>query len=187
MSFLLLRNYDSLSAAWARLHAVRVGCYRPVQLSADQIMAVMMSKTALGIAAGICGTIFIGYCIYFDRKRRTDPLFKQKLRERRANAKRHQETKKTSQIPDLKDHEAVQRFFLQEIQLGEELLAQDDLENGVEHLSNAVALCGQPQQLLQVLQQTLPPQVFHMLLQRLPIVSQRIANSTSNLVEDDLE
>jgi hypothetical protein len=27
------------------------------------------------------------------------------------------------QIPDLKDTEAVQRFFLQEVQLGEELLA----------------------------------------------------------------
>lgn len=28
------------------------------------------------------------------------------------------------QIPDLKDTEAMQRFFLQEVQLGEELLAQ---------------------------------------------------------------
>ena len=28
-----------------------------------------------------------------------------------------------SQIPDLKDTETVQKFFLQEVQLGEELLA----------------------------------------------------------------
>lgn len=28
------------------------------------------------------------------------------------------------QLPDLKDAEAVQKFFLEEIQLGEELLAQ---------------------------------------------------------------
>ncbi len=47
-----------------------------------------------------------------------------------------------------------------------------DVETGVEHLSNAVAVCGQPQQLLQVLQQTLPSQVFQLLLQRLPAVSQ---------------
>jgi hypothetical protein len=46
------------------------------------------------------------------------------------------------------------------------------LEGGVEHLGNAVAVCGQPNQLLQVLQQTLPPQVFHLLLQRLPTVGQ---------------
>jgi import receptor subunit TOM20 len=56
--------------------------------------------------------------------------------------------------------------------LGEELLARGDLEGGVEHLGNAVAVCGQPNQLLQVLQQTLPPQVFHLLLQRLPSVGQ---------------
>ncbi len=95
-------------------------------------------------------------------------------------------------LPDLKDHEAVQQFFLREVslfcnkdftkifmillqikvQLGEELLAQGDIEEGVEHLSNAVAVCGQPQQLLQVLQQTLPPQVFRLLLERLPVVGQ---------------
>ena len=47
-----------------------------------------------------------------------------------------------------------------------------DVESGVEHLSKAVAVCSQPQQLLQVLQQTLPPQVFQLMLQRLPAVTQ---------------
>lgn len=77
-------------------------------------------------------------------------------------------------IPDLKDPEIVQKFFLQEVQLGEEMLAAGDLENGIEHLANAVAVCGQPQELLRVLQKTLPPQVFHLLLQRLPSVGQVI-------------
>uniref|UniRef100_A0A2R5L5J2 Putative translocase of outer mitochondrial membrane complex subunit tom20 n=1 Tax=Ornithodoros turicata TaxID=34597 RepID=A0A2R5L5J2_9ACAR len=154
-------------------------------------MSVMVSKSALGVAAGVCGTLFLGYCIYFDRKRRSDPLFKQKLRERRAKAKQQKDNagKGPSKIPDLKDYESVQRFFIHEVQIGEELLAQGDIENGVEHLSNAVAVCGQPQQLLQVLQQTLPPQVFHLLLQRLPVVSQRLADSAAAnpLVEDDVE
>lgn len=145
----------------------------------------MISKAALGIAAGICGTLFLGYCIYFDRKRRSDPLFKQKLKERRIRAKKRQS--KGPQALDLKDIDAVQRFFLQEVQLGEELLTQGDLENGVEHLSNAVAVCGQPQQLLQVLRQTLPPQVFHMLIEKLPTVSQRIIGESASLVEDELE
>uniref|UniRef100_A0A8C5Q3E3 Translocase of outer mitochondrial membrane 20 n=1 Tax=Leptobrachium leishanense TaxID=445787 RepID=A0A8C5Q3E3_9ANUR len=77
------------------------------------------------------------------------------------------------QLPDLKDAEAVQKFFLEEIQLGEELLAQGDFERGVDHLTNAIAVCGQPQQLLQVLQQTLPPPVFQMLLTKLPTISQQ--------------
>ncbi|KAK7930419.1 hypothetical protein WMY93_006814 [Mugilogobius chulae] len=67
-----------------------------------------------------------------------------------------------------------------------ELLAQGEFESCVEHLSSAIAVCGQPQQLLQVLQQTLPPPVFQMLLSRLPSVSQRISSAQS-LSEEDIE
>uniref|UniRef100_A0A3B5M8M1 Translocase of outer mitochondrial membrane 20 n=1 Tax=Xiphophorus couchianus TaxID=32473 RepID=A0A3B5M8M1_9TELE len=59
-------------------------------------------------------------------------------------------------------------------------------EKGVDHLTNAIAVCGQPQQLLQVLQQTLPPPVFQMLLTKLPTISQRIISSQA-LSEDDVE
>lgn len=34
-------------------------------------------------AAGICGSLFIGYCIYFDKKRRSDPDYKKKVIARR--------------------------------------------------------------------------------------------------------
>ncbi|XP_072031011.1 mitochondrial import receptor subunit TOM20 homolog [Amphiura filiformis] len=160
----------------------------------------MLSKSTFGIFAGVAGTLFIGYCIYFDRKRRSDPLFKQKLKEKRSKQKKTQQRGRggaaasSTQLPDLKDPEAVQKFFLEQVQLGEELLAQGDFDNGVEHLSNAVAVCGQPQHLLQVLQQTLPQQVFEMLVQKLPATSKRISNSIAGiqsgpgvLVEDELE
>lgn len=39
-----------------------------------------ISKT-LGIAAGVAGTIILGYCIYFDQKRRKDPEYKKRVRE----------------------------------------------------------------------------------------------------------
>lgn len=42
-----------------------------------------LSRTALGLAAGIAGTLFLGYCVYFDQQRRKDPLYKKKLRERK--------------------------------------------------------------------------------------------------------
>jgi len=139
------------------------------------------SNTAL-MAAGIAGTLFLGYCIYFDRKRRADPLFKQKLRERRAKQKKERSGYSITP-PDLKDYEAVQKFFLQEVQMGEDLLGQGDIERAVEHLSAAVAVCGQPQQLLHVLQQSLPPQVFQLMLERLPAVSKQL----SGTVEEDVE
>jgi len=138
------------------------------------------------LAAGLCGALLVGYCIYFDRKRRSDPSFKNRLRERRRKQKVAKDRAGMSKLPDLKDAEAVQKFFLEEIQLGEELLAQGDYETGVDHLTNAIAVCGQPQQLLQVLQQTLPPPVFQMLLTKLPTISQRIVTAQS-LSEDDLE
>lgn len=41
-----------------------------------------INKTVLGIAAGVAGTLFLSYCIYFDKKRRSDPEYKKKIRER---------------------------------------------------------------------------------------------------------
>jgi import receptor subunit TOM20 len=41
----------------------------------------MLSKTSIGIAAAGAGICFLGYCIYFDKKRRSDPDFRQKLKE----------------------------------------------------------------------------------------------------------
>ncbi|XP_003485919.1 mitochondrial import receptor subunit TOM20 homolog [Bombus vosnesenskii] len=143
----------------------------------------MISKAAVGIAVGIAG-IFVGYCFYFDQKRRSDPDFKKKLRERRKAKKQAQSS--TSKIQDLKDHEVVQRFFLQEVQLGEEMLTCGDVEGGIEHLGNAVAVCGQPAQLLQVLQKTLPPQIFHLLLQRLQPISQKLSTQIA-MAEEDVE
>ncbi|XP_003979149.1 translocase of outer mitochondrial membrane 20 isoform X1 [Takifugu rubripes] len=145
-----------------------------------------MSGRTSAVVVGACGALLVAYCIYFDRKRRNEPHFKEKLRERRRQKRVAFEKSGLSELPDLKDPEAVQRFFLQEIQLGEEHLAAGELETGVDHLTNAIAVCEQPQKLLQVLQQTLPPPVFQMMLSRLPAVGQRIASSRW-LTEEDVE
>ncbi|KAK1346577.1 hypothetical protein QTO34_000434 [Cnephaeus nilssonii] len=113
------------------------------------------------------------YCIYFDHKKQNDPNFKNRLREQRKKQKLAKERAGLSKLPDLKNAEAVQKFFLEEIQLDEELLAQGEYEKGVDHLTNAIVVCTQPQQLLQVLQQTPPPPVYQMLLTKLPIIISR--------------
>ncbi|XP_067861390.1 mitochondrial import receptor subunit TOM20 homolog [Heptranchias perlo] len=130
----------------------------------------MMGKTS-AIAAGICGALFVGYCIYFDRKRRNDPNFKKRLQERRRKQRMAAKSTGLPCFPDQIDAEAMQAFFLEEIQLGEEFLSQGDYKIGVDHLTNAIAICGQPQQLLQVLQQTIPPPIFHLLLMKLSTIS----------------
>lgn len=69
------------------------------------------------------------------------------------------------------------RFFLQEIQLGEELIQSGHTELAVEHLANAIYVCGQPAQLLQILQNSLPAQVFTSLIQRMRQVRSPDADS----------
>ncbi|CAL1269202.1 unnamed protein product [Larinioides sclopetarius] len=135
----------------------------------------MLSKTAV-VAAGVCGTLFIGYCIYFDRKRRSDPNFKQNLRDRKFLKKLIRVQRNHNELPYRYKKKRKQKFEGPRLQMGEEMLLFSDIENGIEHLSTALAVCGEPQHLIEVLQVQLPPPIFHMLMQRLPIVSQVVSN-----------
>ena len=127
------------------------------------------------VLAGLAGAGFIGYCIYFDHKRRTDPTFKTKLKKKRESA----ESGNTGRgggglvgldLPDMKDQEAVQKFFLEEVQRGQDCLHENNKEACVKHLTNAISVSGQPQQLLNIFKQTLPPDVFQMLIQNLAML-----------------
>ncbi|XP_055394184.1 TOMM20-like protein 1 isoform X2 [Bubalus kerabau] len=116
-------------------------------------------RTVLGLLAA-CGAIaFLGYCIYFDRSRRGDPAFKRRLRERRRARLRKAEGR-GAQLWDPAKNEKLQEFFLQEVRMGELWLSRGEHRMGVEHLSNALLVCGQPQELLKVFKHTLPPKQF---------------------------
>lgn len=78
------------------------------------------------------------------------------------------------------EYQTLFGFLISQVQLGEEMLASGEIDGGIEHLANAVAVCGQPAQLLTVLQKTLPPPIFQILVQRLPLISQ-VSNLTSGL------
>ncbi|KAI8433530.1 hypothetical protein MSG28_015557 [Choristoneura fumiferana] len=99
-----------------------------------------ITRTTLGIAVGIAGTLFLGYCVYFDQQRRKDPLFKKSS----GNADRMR----------VKMHHKVIHWV--------------------------------------VLQQTMPAPIFHLLLKKLPEVSERLrasmkASGGSMLQEEDVE
>merc|ERR1719508_604069 len=125
-----------------------------------------LSSKSLGVWAGLGTAAFLGYCIYFDRKRKS--------------TNKSRKTGAGPALPDFSDNEAVQRFFFQTVQQGEELLATGDIQNGVEHLALAVAVCGQPHSLLGVFQQTLPPQIYHLLLTNLEDAQNRVKRHASS-------
>ncbi|EFO21141.1 MAS20 protein import receptor containing protein [Loa loa] len=134
-------------------------------MGSESFLSSAFSRQRIVTAAGIAAAAFIGYCIYFDHKRRSAPDYKQKIREqRRATAKKKQPTS----LPNPHNATEMQAFFLQEVQLGEELLADGHTDEGIEHLCNAITLCGQPSQLIQIFEQTLPGEHFTLLVQKLP-------------------
>ncbi|XP_037757112.1 TOMM20-like protein 1 isoform X2 [Chelonia mydas] len=105
-------------------------------------------------------------------------------RKEREKAKEHD-----AELCEMKNIGRVQEFFLQEVQLGEHWLSRGDHKKSVEHLTNAISVCAQPHQLLQVLHNTLPPQVFEMLMRRVPYAKQRLqaALNEQDCAEDEKE
>ncbi len=57
------------------------------------------SVSAIGIATGVGVIMFLGYCVYFDRKRRSAPDFKSKLREKRRAAAKNAASSRGPQLP----------------------------------------------------------------------------------------
>lgn len=149
-----------------------------------------MSQTLFGfnkshviMAAGLAGAAFIGYCIYFDYARRSAPDYKEKIRRnRREKAKSRAGVAAagrggnvSAQLPDPTDSAAMQAYFLQEVQLGEEFMASGNVDEGAVHIANAIALCGPSQQLLQIFQQTLPSEQYAAVIEQLPHTRARLA------------
>ncbi|XP_039324956.1 TOMM20-like protein 1 isoform X2 [Saimiri boliviensis] len=136
-------------------------------------MPSVRSLVGLLAAAAACGAVaFLGYCVYLDRKRRGDPAFKRRLREKR-RAEQQKAEERGVQLWDPVKNEKFQELFLQEVQMGELWLSRGEHRMGVQHLSNALLVCRQPRELLKVFKHTLPPKVFEMLLHKIPLVCQQ--------------
>ncbi|XP_023371653.1 TOMM20-like protein 1 [Otolemur garnettii] len=140
------------------------------------------------LAALVAGgaVAFLGYCVYLDRKRRGDPAFKRRLRDKRRGERPGAEAR-PAQLWNPAKNEKLQERFLQEVQMGELWLSRGEHRMGVEHLSNALLACGQPQELLKVFKHTLPPKVFEMLLHKIPLLCQQFEADMNEqeCLEDD--
>ncbi|XP_055331110.1 mitochondrial import receptor subunit TOM20 homolog B-like [Paramacrobiotus metropolitanus] len=123
----------------------------------------MVSKLFLGAVAG--ATAVVGYCIYFDHTRRSHPLYRQRVREKRA--RNRAAANRATGMPDPTDPEAMQRYFMIQLQRGEACLMNGMVEESVQHFSNAVRASGSPSQLLRILAESLPPQVFSLIVRAL--------------------
>uniref|UniRef100_A0A0N5BLH0 Translocase of outer mitochondrial membrane 20 n=1 Tax=Strongyloides papillosus TaxID=174720 RepID=A0A0N5BLH0_STREA len=137
------------------------------------------------------GAAAIGTGIVLDYIRRSDPDYKNKIRQRRKNANKGIKSS-TITLPSVNPNNPseIQTLFMQEVQIGEECMAAGKIDEGIDHIAVAVNLCGYPQQLLQVFQQTFPPEHFDKLIERIPVTRklvEQIFGESSSKVEDVTE
>ncbi|XP_015864470.1 TOMM20-like protein 1 isoform X2 [Peromyscus maniculatus bairdii] len=131
-------------------------------------------RIGVGLLAALAAggaVALLGYCVYLDRRRRRDPEFRRCLRDRR-RAGDPKAQAWARQLWDPARKEKLQEFFLQEVQMGQLCLVRGEPGIGIEHLTNALLVCGQPKELLMFFKQTLPPEVFQMLLYKIPLICQ---------------
>ncbi|KAI2801121.1 hypothetical protein RDWZM_009589 [Blomia tropicalis] len=128
------------------------------------------SLAKVSLIVGAVG--FVSYCVYFDRKRRNDPNFKEKLKAKRALAKKSGKNQ-DCEIPIFKDPADMQAFFLKEVQISDELMQIGQFDEAVLHLANAAVVCNQKSEFLGVMQKSLPPSAFQLLIQYYQIANER--------------
>ncbi|KAH8310352.1 hypothetical protein KR044_000872 [Drosophila immigrans] len=153
------------------------------------MIGILVNKT-FGIVAGLASAAFVGYCVYFDMKRRCHPDYKKSIYERRRRNRKPSGA--SNGIPNLSDQKSIESYFMQEIQKGEILITDGNYEGAAEHLMNAIVVCNKPGKLLSVLQNTLPEEVFSLLVHKLNAYNMNAQRShsmhdgfASGLVVDD--
>ena len=136
---------------------------------------MIISKAGFCIAASICGISFIGYCIYFDRRRRNDPNFKNKLKERRKVKLIEVQEGGASKRGDQFDKESVVPLFIREVMMGENMQIRGNLTECIDHYCLAVLLCSadRRREFLNHLKCAIPV-IYPTLLQRLAVISRAI-------------
>eukprot|EP00043_Microstomoeca_roanoka_P019987 m.233280 g.233280 ORF g.233280 m.233280 type:complete len:163 (-) comp17082_c5_seq2:100-588(-) len=137
----------------------------------SKMSALLQNKLALaGIAAAAA---FVGYCIYFDQKRRAAPDFREKLTEKRRQAKLEEEQKRQQAGQDLPtreqmmDQRALKQYFVDAMAAGQEAMHQGNMQMAARCFVNALRVYQDPAALLQVLKQTVPPELFMRVVQEL--------------------
>ena len=130
---------------------------------------------SLVITIGL-GFAFLSYYIYYERKSQSYLELNKKIIEK--TMKQTNVYKNSSKYPDLNDEKAIQSFFMREIALSEQLIESGQIENGVEHLANAVAVTAHNESLINALRSNLPVPIFKLLILRLPKVNQKLYKST---------
>ncbi|KAH8342866.1 hypothetical protein KR059_000976, partial [Drosophila kikkawai] len=131
----------------------------------------MAPPMLISLTLGLSVALVLGYCVYFDRKRRSSPDFRKRLYERRRRMRTSSSSSSRTSSPigprDGGKQVSPEAFFISEMRSGEELIGQGCVDEGLGHFANAVALCAQPDKVMEALQANLPTHMFELLISKL--------------------
>ncbi|KAG0332235.1 hypothetical protein BG000_010222, partial [Podila horticola] len=147
------------------------------------------------IVAATVGTVAVaavGYALYFDSKRRSDPEFRRKLKKERKRAQKQQkeeEQKKVAKttatveevLASIKDEdfptsmEAREKFCMEQLSAGEALFTSgpEGYEMAAVCFFKALKVYPAPAELVMVYQKTIPPEVFTLVMSMLSMDVQK--------------
>ncbi len=63
----------------------------------------------------------------------------------------------------------MHKYFFEQLQMGEELLQEGDIEASAQAFTNAIVVSGQPMEMLRSFGDNLPPRLFDKILELLPV------------------
>ncbi|CAO3650784.1 unnamed protein product [Mucor hiemalis] len=148
----------------------------------------MKNSTIALVATGVIATAGIGYLVYFDSKRRSDPDFRKQLRrERKQAAKASKEAEKSSKESKLQMIERVivacaqeqlptspegkEAYFMENVAAGEALCGQGPnyYDDAVLPFYKALKVYPAPMELVNIYQKTIPEPVFQTIVSILAI------------------
>lgn len=147
-----------------------------------------MLKPVVLCSVVVASVASIGYLAWFDRKRRTDPKFKRKIRRQQLAAEKQRQESETNGKREVESllnelHETISKeklpktpaefegYFLEHLGQGE-ILSKQGSSKHVEaagHFYRALRIYPDPSAILAPLQQTAPPPVFEMVVSMMSI------------------
>lgn len=114
-----------------------------------------MAGGFLSSITAICGVVLLAVCVYYERARAVRKLVR---KQRKIHGGNEGETRCEPR---------VEEEIVREINQGESLMASSNIEAAVEHFARAISLCASPEDVINSLEESLPPFAYNMLLSTL--------------------
>ncbi|KAH8314902.1 hypothetical protein KR074_012237 [Drosophila pseudoananassae] len=135
----------------------------------------------VNLTLGMGVAFFLGYCIYFDRKRLSAPDYKKRVHERR----RRNRMKNATIVPCANNKAALEEYFVAQMKAGEALIKQNKVEEGLTHFTNAIVLCAQPAKVVRSLRRSLSRHVYKLLVRKLKGIRALPSTEPEDYLDDD--